>query len=207
MKGNDNNLESIKISCLGDSSVGKTYLTRKYIQDINLDSTLPTIGIEYLTTQKVLSNGKNYKIYIYDTVGQEKYKSLSLNSIRHCDGVILMYDITNRKTFDSISEWIKNIYEKKDEDYPLVLIGNKCDLEDERIISKEEGLEKAEKYKTIYIETSAKEGINVGKAIEELLDKIIKKKEENKDKEKNGNNIKLDASKNIHKNRRICCGK
>ena len=207
MKGNDNNLESIKISCLGDSSVGKTYLTRKYIQDINLDSTLPTIGIEYLTTQKVLSNGKNYKIYIYDTVGQEKYKSLSLNSIRHCDGVILMYDITNRKTFDSISEWIKNIYEKKDEDYPLVLIGNKCDLEDERIISKEEGLEKAEKYKTIYIETSAKEGINVGKAIEELLDKIIKKKEENKDKEKNRNNIKLDASKNIHKNRRICCGK
>ena len=207
MKGNDNNLESIKISCLGDSSVGKTYLTRKYIQDINLDSTLPTIGIEYLTTQKVLSNGKNYKIYIYDTVGQEKYKSLSLNSIRHCDGVILMYDITNRKTFDSISEWIKNIYEKKDEDYPLVLIGNKCDLEDERIISKEEGLEKAEKYKTIYIETSAKEGINVGKAIEELLDKIIKKKEENKDKEKNGNNIKLDASKNIHKNRRKCCGK
>ena len=207
MKGNDNNLESIKISCLGDSSVGKTYLTRKYIQDINLDSTLPTIGIEYLTTQKVLSNGKNYKIYIYDTVGQEKYKSLSLNSIRHCDGVILMYDITNRKTFDSISEWIKNIYEKKDEDYPLVLIGNKCDLEDERIISKEEGLEKAEKYKTIYIETSAKEGINVAKAIEELLDKIIKKKEENKDKEKNGNNIKLDASKNIHKKRRICCGK
>ena len=207
MKGNDNNLESIKISCLGDSSVGKTYLTRKYIQDINLDSTLPTIGIEYLTTQKVLSNGKNYKIYIYDTVGQEKYKSLSLNSIRHCDGVILMYDITNRKTFDSISEWIKNIYEKKDEDYPLVLIGNKCDLEDERIISKEEGLEKAEKYKTIYIETSAKEGINVGKAIEELLDKIIKKKEENKDKEKNGNNIKLDANKNIHKNRHICCGK
>ena len=207
MEGNDNNLEKIKLGIFGDSSVGKTYFSRKYVNDINLESSLSTIGIEYLTINKVLSNGEKYTIYIYDTAGQEKYRSLSLNSLRHCDGVILMYDITNKKTFDSISEWIKNIYEKKDEDYPLVLIGNKCDLKDERVISKEEGIEMAEKYKTTYFETSAKEGINIEKPIEELINKIIKNKEENKKKTNIGNNIKLDARKNIQKNnqKKSCC--
>ena len=206
MKDNDNNLEKIKLGIFGDAAVGKTYFSRKYVNNIDLESSLPTIGIEYLTINKVLSNGEKYMIYIYDTAGQEKYKSLSLNSIRHCDGVILMYDITNKKTFDSISEWIKNIYEKKDEDYPLVLIGNKCDLKNERIISKEEGIEMAEKYKTTYFETSAKEGINIEKPIEELTNKIIKNKEENKKKKKIGIYIKLEKQ-NIQKNnhKSSCC--
>jgi small GTP-binding protein len=87
-----------------------------------------------------------------------------------------MYDITNRNSFNSISEWTSNIYEIKNHDFPLVLIGNKCDLKDDREVSEEEGLETAEKYKTTYFETSAKEGINIEKPIDELLNNIIKKK-------------------------------
>ena len=209
MGDNDNNLESIIIGCLGESGVGKTYLTRKYVHDNNVDFNIPTVGIEYFMIKKILSNGKKYKIKIYDTAGQERYKSLALNSIRHCEGVILMYDITNRKSFDSISEWTNNIYELKDHDFPFILIGNKCDLKDQREVSEEEGFEKAEKYKVTYYETSAKEGINIEKPIDELLNNIIKKYEESIDriKEKSNekvNNINLAQKKN-NKRKNKCC--
>ena len=202
-------VETIKIGSLGNSEVGKTQFCKIYTNSKNNSSlNLTTVGFEFYTKEKILSNGKKYKINIYDTAGQEKYRSLSLNSIRNYDGVFLMYDITNFKSFDSISEWIKNIYEKKDENYPLILIGNKCDLKDGRKVSEEEGLETAEKYKTKYFETSAKEGINVEEAIDELIKKIITKKEEEENsKDKKDNSIKLDKSKSINKVKYKCCGK
>ena len=201
MINKDDNIESIKIGCFGDSSVGKTYLIRKYVNDItNIDSTITTAGIDYYATKRILSNGKKYKITIYDTAGQEKYKSLSLYSIRHCDGVILMYDITKKDSFNSVSEWINNIYDIKEKNFPFILVGNKCDLKDEREISEEEGLEAAEKYKTKYFEVSSREGINVEKAIDELLNKIISKNIIPKIK-----TIKLDIRKNIAPNKHKCC--
>ena len=208
-KDNDQKVETIKIGSLGNSDVGKTQFSKKYTNsNYNSSFNLSSVGFEFYTKEKILSNGKKYKINIYDTAGQEKYRSLSLNSIRNYDGVFLMYDITNFKSFDSISEWIKNIYEKKDENYPLILIGNKCDLKDGRKVSEEEGLETAEKYKTKYFETSAKEGINVEEAIDELIKKIITKKEEEENsKDKKDNNIKLDKSKSINKVKFKCCGK
>ena len=210
-KDNDQKVETIKIGSLGNSDVGKTQFSKKYTNsNYNSSFNLSSVGFEFYTKEKILSNGKKYKINIYDTAGQEKYRSLSFNSIRNYDGVFLMYDITDFKSFDSISEWIKNIYEKKDENFPLILIGNKCDLKDEREVSEEEGLETAEKYKTTYFETSAKEGINVEEAIDELINKIIaqKKEEENsKDKKDEIKNIKLDKSKIINKVKFKCCGK
>ena len=197
-------VESIKIGSLGNSEVGKTYLTKKYTNSNNSNLNLITVGIDFYTTEKIFCNGKKYIIKIYDTAGQERFKSVSLNSIRNYDGVFLMYDITDFKSFDSISEWINNIYEFRDHDFPFILIGNKCDLEDQRKVSKEEGLETAEKYKTTYFETSAKEGINVEEAIDELVNKIIKIKEINEQKD---NNIKLDKSKSINKKKFKCCGK
>ena len=170
----DDNLSEIKIGCLGDSSVGKTLLAKKYVKDPTLkefwvstselpfsiynkiDYTISTIGVEFLKTKRILSDGNKYKVIIYDTAGQERYKSLSLNSIKHCDGVILIYDITNRESFKSISEWIKNIYDIKDNDFPLILIGNKCDLKVQREVSTEEGLEAAEQYKTKYFKQMLK---------------------------------------------------
>ena len=201
MINKDDNIESIKIGCFGDSCVGKTYLIRKYVNDItNIDSNITTAGIDYYATKRILSNGKKYKITIYDTAGQEKYKSLSLYSIRHCDGVILMYDITKKDSFNSVSEWINNIYDIKEKNFPFILVGNKCDLKDEREVSEEEGLEAAEKYKTKYFEVSSREGINVEKAIDELLNKIISKNIIPKIK-----TIKLDIRKNIAPNKHKCC--
>jgi small GTP-binding protein len=210
MENNDIIFKNIKIGCFGESSVGKTYFAKNYIKDIKDGFDLATVGVEYFITNRILSDGKNYKIKICDTAGQERYRSLAINTIRRCDGIILMYSITNRNSFELISEWINNIYDLKDRETPIILIGNKCDLEDQRKVSREEGMNTAEKYKTTYFETSAKEGINVEEAIDELINKIIaqkKEEESSKDKKDEINNIKLDKSKSINKVKFKCCGK
>ena len=97
--------------------------------------------------------------------------------VRRCDGIILMYDITKRNTFCSIKEWYNSIYELT-ENINLILIGNKCDLKDKRVVSEEEGLKEAQNYKISYFETSAKDGINVEKSLDDLIEKIIAKKDE-----------------------------
>ena len=206
MKDNDNNLEKIKLGIFGDSAVGKTYFSRKYVNDINLESSLSTIGVEYLTINKVLSNGEKYTIYIYDTAGQEKYRSLSLNSLRYCDGVILMYDITNNESFNSISNWVNNMYDIKDDNFPFIIVGNKCDLKDQREVSEEEGLEIAEKYKTTFFEVSSREGINVEKSVDELLKLFISKNIKTKTIPKN-KTIKLDIRTSIAPHKHRCCKK
>ena len=210
MTDKDNNLEKIRIGCFGESNVGKTYFSRKYINDPNIDFSLPTIGIDYFTRIQILSNGKKYKIMILDTAGQERFRSISMTSIRSCNGFILMYDITNRETFRLISKWLDNIFEIKDKDFPFILIGNKYDLKDKREVSEEEGLEAAKKYNTTYFETSAKKGINVEKAVNELINKIITKKEEKsenkkeKEEENMNNNIQLSSQKIAGKKKKKC---
>jgi len=206
---NDNKLEKIKIGIYGESTVGKTHFSRTYTNGVNPELTLPTVGIDSFYIDKILSNGKKYKIIIYDTAGQERYRSLSLTSVRRCDGIILMYDITKKNTFESIKDWYNSIHEVI-EDINLILIGNKCDLEDKREVSEEEGLKEAQNYKVSYFETSAKKGINVEKSVDELIDKIIAKKEEklkNKKNEEEDNKIQLDVRTSIKKNKHKCCGK
>ena len=203
MINKDDNLEIIKIGCFGDSSIGKTYFIRKYVNDIiNIDCNLSTVGIEYYTTKKILSDGNKYKITIYDTAGQEKYKSLSLNSFRHCDAVIFMYDITNKESFNSIGNWVNNMYDIKDENFPYIIVGNKCDLKDQREVSEEEGLEIAEKYKTTFFEVSARQGINVEKSVDELLKLFISKNIKTKNK-----TFKLDVRTSIAPHKHRCCKK
>jgi len=203
----DDNLSEIQIGCFGDSTVGKTYLTRRYIKDPKIDYTLTTIGVEFLKTKRILSDGNKYKVTIYDTAGQERYRSISLNSMRHCDGVILAYDITNRESFNSISTWMNNIYDIKEKDFPLILIGNKSDLKNQREVTTEEGLEAAEQYKIKFFETSAKEGINVEQSIDELLNIMISKNLIKINKIKKSESIKLDKRKSTGKKKHNCCKK
>jgi len=206
MANNDNNnkLEIIKIGIFGESTVGKTLFSLTFTNGVNHGLNLPTVGIDSFNKEKILSNGKKYKIIIYDTAGQERYRSLSLNAVRRCDGIILMYDITKKNTFDSIKDWYNSIKEVV-EDFNLILIGNKCDLKDQRNVSEEEGLKEAEKYKIEYFEASAKEGINVEKSIDELLKKIIAKKKEKFKNKKENNKMQLDAKKNASKKKHKCC--
>ena len=166
----------IKLFSLGNASVGKTSYILKFTDDLYQDNTLTTTGID-LKSKVINYNEKEYKIEFYDTAGQERYRAISLNSIKSADGIVLMYDITNQKSFDEISNWMKNIKQLQGDDFPMILVGNKCDLENKRIVTYEEGMELSEKYKLPFFEVSNKNGINIEESSLALIKQIIEKKE------------------------------
>ena len=109
----------------------------------------------------------------YDTAGEEKYKSIPKNYIKNMQGIILMYDITNKLSFDSIIDWISDVKEIKGENFPMILVGNKIDLNESREVTEEMGYERAEKIQIEFFETSNKDGTNIQEAGLEIVYKIL----------------------------------
>ena len=130
MNKNDNqNIIDIKILTIGDSNVGKSSLIIKYIENkININY-LTTIGFDLKYKIITLKDGTEAKIILYDNVGQERFKSLSKNYIKKANGALLVYDICNRISFESIYNWKESIYEENNE-LPVILVGNKQKLND-----------------------------------------------------------------------------
>lgn len=197
------NFTQFKLLTLGNSNVGKTSFILKYTEDTFTTNTSTTIGIDYKDKYEILKNNQKVKIAIYDTNGQERFKSLSLNYLKKADGILLFYDITDKESFDSIKEWMQSIYDVKDNNFPIVLIGNKIDLEDERIVTKEEGESESVKYNIKFYETSCKDNINIKESILFLIYKILGNIQEEKDKEKN-ENIVLNTKKHKKRKHRRC---
>ena len=163
---------SINLIVLGNSTVGKTsYLFR--IKENEFRQTIPTIGYDIISKTIELKNGKKVKVKYTDTSGQEKFHSLASNFIKKTDGIILMYDITNRESFDTISNWWDDILNNKEKDFPVILVGNKCDLENERMVQKEEGENIAKEYNVKFYETSNKDGINIEESSRELIRMVL----------------------------------
>ena len=172
MNEKNNKLEKLTLFLVGDSAVGKTSFIQKYTNNIfNLEQ-LTTIGIDF-SLKTIELNGDEITLKLFDTAGQEKYRSLSFNLIKSADGIFLMYDITNRKTFEEMDGWIKSIKESKESDFPIILIGNKCDLEKERIVKKKEGEKLAKNQGFLFRETSCKDNINIEESVEILVKRII----------------------------------
>ena len=169
----EENERRINIMILGNSKVGKTCFILRYTDNIFQEVYLSTIGIDFKTKTETVNN-KQYKIYLYDTTGQEKYKSIALNIIKNAQGIILMYDITDRESFESIPEWIKSIKDAKGSNFPMILLGNKLDKEDVRVIKEKEGKELADEYNINFFETSNKTGINIQEAGMALVNEILK---------------------------------
>ena len=154
----------VKIALLGDTTVGKTNLVSRFTDNIFLSNNPPTIGYDYKSKVILLKNSKKKaKLQIWDTAGQERYMSLCKTVFQRVDGVILVYDITEIKSFDNILNWIKIVKEFNDK-MPILLIGNKTDLENNRLISYEEGKKLADENNLKFFETSALNGNNVDEA-------------------------------------------
>ena len=173
MKNDDlGNYEKINILTLGNTTVGKTCFILRFTENFFQPIYLTTCGIDSKYKFITLSNSKSYKAIFYDTAGQERHRSISLNQIKSADGILLMYDVTNQDSFNSIKGWMDNIREIKGNNFPVILVGNKIDLKEERKISQLNGQNLADSYGISFYEISNKTGENVEEATLDLINKI-----------------------------------
>ena len=201
-----------KIIIIGDSGVGKTSLLSKYIKGVFPSSPLPTIAIEFATKIIQIKEGGFIKAQIWDTAGQEKYKSITSHHYRKAVGGLIVYDITKRTTFDNVLQWLSDLKNNADKGCICALVGNKIDLVEKnhriREVSEDEGKLLAKKYEMLFYETSALSNQSVNDAFEDLLQKIYieRRKITIIEKDKNNNVINLKTKGNIIKNNiNICC--
>ncbi|KAH0794898.1 small GTP-binding protein [Histomonas meleagridis] len=154
---------SFKFIVIGSSGVGKTSILKRLIDDQFSAENVSTIGVEYMSTVLEI-DGQPIKLQIWDTAGQEKFRSIAKSYFRHAVGVILVYDITDRKSFDNLSLWLNDVHALCDPNAAITMIGNKLDLSSQRVVSLSEAQTFAASHQLTYIETSARGGDNVTEA-------------------------------------------
>ena len=194
----ENKIDEIKIITLGNSQVGKTSIIIRFIEKKFSFNYLSTIGLDFKSKKILLPNGNEVKIRVFDTAGQDRFRSIAVSYIQKADGILLIYDITNQGSFDSVGKWISDIKAAKGDKMPIVLIGNKMDLAD-RVINKEMGEEKANCFNIPFFETSCKTGENVEKAFYNLIKQILNNMGEK------SNTFKLRKAVGKKKEKKKCC--
>lgn len=167
-----------KLLLIGDSGVGKTCILVRFSEDAFNSTFISTIGIDF-KIRTVDIEGKKIKLQIWDTAGQERFRTITTAYYRGAMGIMLVYDVTNEKSFDNIRNWIRNIEENAAADVEKMILGNKCDLEESREVSRERGQLLADEHQVRFMETSAKSGQNVEQAFIQLA-KDIKNKMDKK---------------------------
>ena len=192
------------ILILGDTNVGKTSLLLNYTDNYYVGSHVATVGIDY-KFKSIKIKDIDVKLQIWDTSGQERFRSLAKNYLKNADGIIFVYDITDKKTFEGVKDWIKEA--ESQGIYKQILVGNKCDLERKREVTTDMLNKLGNKKKIKTFETSAKTGINVSKSFESLAELLV----EGKSKEELNNlyrreTIKITGIKNNKKSeKKECC--
>ena len=163
-----------KIIIIGDSNVGKSNILSRYTKDQFQGNSKATVGVE-LGTKFVKVEGVGAKLQIWDTAGQERYRSLTSSYYKGCHGCFIVYDITNEASFESINTWYEQAVKEAGKEVSIILVGNKCDLESERKISKEKGEEKAREMNASFFETSALSKVNIDDIFKEIVNNIYQR--------------------------------
>ena len=191
-------LSEIKIITLGETAVGKSSFIIRYAQDKFSSNYISTLGLDYRQRKIKLEDGREINLRLFDTAGQERYKSISVNLIKKANGILLIYDITNKDSFNSIGKWMESIDEVSSANTKVILVGNKIDMEGERQVTKEEGERRAKEYNIPFYETSCKNGININEVFSRITKEILNKKE-------NIDNSKGEKLNNYKKNKKSTC--
>ncbi|KAE8588895.1 hypothetical protein XENTR_v10022800 [Xenopus tropicalis] len=163
-----------KLLLIGDSGVGKTCLIVRFSEDSFNSTYISTIGIDFkIRTTEI--EGKKIKLQVWDTAGQERFKTITTAYYRGAMGIILVYDITDERSYENIQNWMKSIKENAAAGVERMLLGNKCDMENKRKVPKERGEKLAKEHGIRFFETSAKSSQNVDEAFNTLARDILMK--------------------------------
>ncbi|QDS73243.1 Ras- protein Rab-6B [Venturia effusa] len=155
-----NPLKKFKLVFLGEQSVGKTSLITRFMYDTFDNTYQATIGIDFLSKTMYLDD-RTVRLQLWDTAGQERFRSLIPSYIRDSSVAVVVYDVTNAKTFEQTRKWVDDVRGERGTDVIIVLVGNKTDLSDKREVTEQQGADEARKNNLMFIETSAKVGFNV----------------------------------------------
>lgn len=166
----------LRMIVVGNSGVGKSSVVSQYVESEFDGDMIGTVGINFKNKTVQIDN-KTLQLQIWDTAGEERYWSITPAYCRKADGVILIYDITNSKTFESILFWKGKVIEYSPEGVELMLVGNKLDMKNERAISEDTGREAASRIGSSFFEVSAMTGENIPEAFEALAKAIVRRKD------------------------------
>ena len=161
-----------KLILIGNSGVGKSCILQRYMKHTFEESYKCTIGVDFLM-KSIVINGQTVKLQLWDTAGQEKYKSMVSSYYRGANVALIVFDITNHQSFDSLPMWIENFYKNGPEQKNIILIGNRKDLADLRQVTQQEAEAFSETNNMMYFETSAKEGDNIEYIFNYAAEKLL----------------------------------
>lgn len=168
---------TVKTILIGDSSVGKSSLLYRYTDNDWNPYYIATIGVDFKVTT-MERNNKVIKLQLWDTAGQERFRSITQSYYKGAHAVALVFDVNDRESFESLRVWINDVHNFGTANVPVVLLGNKCDMNPKfRTVSTEEAKQFADGLGFRYFETSAKEGTNVAEAFEHIVDKCVEHRE------------------------------
>ncbi len=199
--------KTCQILILGDSSVGKTSLISRYANGIFKEEYLATVGLDYYNKQDTINN-LNVLVKLWDTAGQERFKSLTPNYFRNAEGVVIVFDVTNLETFENLKYWISSIKSNLGEKniiIPIIIIGNKIDMNDMRDINKEEAGKFAKENDYKYFEASAKTGEGVDEAFREIVNQILDNSDKLEEIKEERKSIKIQEEPNNNQKKKNCC--
>ena len=163
---------SYKVLLLGDSTVGKTCFLLQYTEKSFQTEHMSTIGLDYRLKNIILKNGKKVKLQIWDTAGQDRFRSVTKTYYKGAHGILLIYDVTSLQTYENVKNWITQIREEANPHIVIYIIGNKIDMIEGRKVKTEEGQQLANEFHLQFFETSAKTGQNINETFDSLVNKI-----------------------------------
>ena len=194
-----------KYLIIGNSGVGKSCLLIRFTDDKYEEGYVTTIGVDF-KIKTLIIEGKSVKLQIWDTAGQERFRNIVSSYYKGAHGIMMVYDITDLESFRNLDLWLKEIEKNASKNVYKILIGNKNDMEKERKVSFEKGMEFADLHGMKFFETSAKENKNVEEAFKEMTKDIINSLKKVNEKIKSNSNFVIEKKKGKDLNKkRGCC--
>ena len=195
--------ETVKIITLGESSVGKTSILAKYVDDIFDINMISTLGVDFKRKTEIIDN-KQINIKVWDTAGQECFRNIQKIYYHNTEGVLLVFDLTSRETFEQLNYWFENIKIECPKDVAICLVGNKSDLKDHIDVSDEDINEYLKKNNNPkFFKTSAATGENIKEVFQYISREIMEKKKE--EKQNNTKRIQVVKTNMRREKKKTCC--